>query len=115
MMPVMPVCGRALRRPGLARLGVLSLVLRAPRGPRPGARMIFSETGVWEKDYLAETRRKVEQWWRPRIMEQWKEDPPQEDRKKFYVLSMFPTRRGGCTWVMCVCTPSATPWATSRG
>ena len=42
------------------------------------ARTLFSETGVWEKDYRVETRRGVERWWRPRIQEQWRRDTLQE-------------------------------------
>uniref|UniRef100_A0A667YGT8 leucine--tRNA ligase n=1 Tax=Myripristis murdjan TaxID=586833 RepID=A0A667YGT8_9TELE len=61
----------------------------APRLLIPGTRTLFSDTGVWEKDYRTETRRKVEQWWHPRIMEQWR-----RDTKKFYVLSMFPYPSG---------------------
>uniref|UniRef100_A0A4W5R6K5 leucine--tRNA ligase n=1 Tax=Hucho hucho TaxID=62062 RepID=A0A4W5R6K5_9TELE len=53
-----------------------------------GARTLFSETGVWDRDYKADTRRRVEQWWHPRIMEQCSR------RKKFYVLSMFPYPSG---------------------
>uniref|UniRef100_A0A8C2XHT4 leucine--tRNA ligase n=1 Tax=Cyclopterus lumpus TaxID=8103 RepID=A0A8C2XHT4_CYCLU len=52
-------------------------------------RSLFSETGVWEKDYKTETRRRVEEWWHPRIMAQWG-----KDAKKFYVLSMFPYPSG---------------------
>uniref|UniRef100_A0A3B3VZH9 leucine--tRNA ligase n=1 Tax=Poecilia latipinna TaxID=48699 RepID=A0A3B3VZH9_9TELE len=37
-------------------------------------RTLFSETGVWENDYRPETRRKVEEWWHSRIMEQWRKD-----------------------------------------
>uniref|UniRef100_A0A669ELA8 leucine--tRNA ligase n=1 Tax=Oreochromis niloticus TaxID=8128 RepID=A0A669ELA8_ORENI len=40
----------------------------------PRSRTLFSETGVWEKDYRTETRRKVEEWWHPRIMAQWRKD-----------------------------------------
>uniref|UniRef100_A0AAX7UNG4 leucine--tRNA ligase n=1 Tax=Astatotilapia calliptera TaxID=8154 RepID=A0AAX7UNG4_ASTCA len=40
----------------------------------PRSRTLFSETGVWEKDYRTETRRKVEGWWHPRIMAQWRKD-----------------------------------------
>uniref|UniRef100_A0AAZ3NPC9 leucine--tRNA ligase n=1 Tax=Oncorhynchus tshawytscha TaxID=74940 RepID=A0AAZ3NPC9_ONCTS len=54
-----------------------------------GARTLFSETGVWDRNYKADTRRRVEQWWHPRIMEQWR-----RDTKKFYVLSMFPYPSG---------------------
>uniref|UniRef100_A0A8C5BPK9 leucine--tRNA ligase n=1 Tax=Gadus morhua TaxID=8049 RepID=A0A8C5BPK9_GADMO len=69
----MSACSLALRP--LARshqLGRLSCVLQRAwhRVRFPGVRTLFSETGLWEKDYRAETRRKVEQWWHPRIMEQ---------------------------------------------
>uniref|UniRef100_A0A4W5RT73 Leucyl-tRNA synthetase 2, mitochondrial n=1 Tax=Hucho hucho TaxID=62062 RepID=A0A4W5RT73_9TELE len=33
--------------------------------PRAGARNLFSETGVWDRDYKADTRRRVEHWWHP--------------------------------------------------
>lgn len=33
-------------------------------------RTLFSETGIWEKDYRPENRRRVEAWWQPRIMAQ---------------------------------------------
>lgn len=39
----------------------------------PSARTLFSETGVWEKVYQSETRRRVEEWWHPRIMARWRE------------------------------------------
>uniref|UniRef100_A0A6Q2XT91 leucine--tRNA ligase n=1 Tax=Esox lucius TaxID=8010 RepID=A0A6Q2XT91_ESOLU len=63
---------------------------------RAVARTLFSETGVWSREYKADTRRKVEQWWHPRIMEQWRMDTLDEKslRKKFYVLSMFPYPSG---------------------
>uniref|UniRef100_A0A3B5MKA0 leucine--tRNA ligase n=1 Tax=Xiphophorus couchianus TaxID=32473 RepID=A0A3B5MKA0_9TELE len=62
----------------------------------PSIRTLFSETGVWEKDYRTETRRKVEEWWRSRIMDQWRKDAlnAHSVRKKFYVLSMFPYPSG---------------------
>lgn len=62
----------------------------------PGVRTLFSETGVWERDYRTQTRHKVEQWWLPRIMAQWRKDTQAENsnRKKFYVLSMFPYPSG---------------------
>lgn len=41
---------------------------------RLNIRSLFSETGVWEQDYRAETRRRVEQWWHGRIQEQWQKD-----------------------------------------
>uniref|UniRef100_A0A8C2FJQ6 leucine--tRNA ligase n=1 Tax=Cyprinus carpio TaxID=7962 RepID=A0A8C2FJQ6_CYPCA len=37
---------------------------------RLSVRGLFSESGVWERDYKAETRRRVEQWWHGRIQEQ---------------------------------------------
>uniref|UniRef100_A0A7N6AMI6 leucine--tRNA ligase n=1 Tax=Anabas testudineus TaxID=64144 RepID=A0A7N6AMI6_ANATE len=73
-----------------------SVLRPVPRLLSPSTRTLFSETGVWEKDYRTETRLKVEEWWHPRIMAQWKKDALQEDsnRKKFYVLSMFPYPSG---------------------
>lgn len=41
---------------------------------RLGIRSVFSESGVWERDYRADTRRRVEKWWHPRIQEQWHKD-----------------------------------------
>ncbi|KAL1258866.1 hypothetical protein QQF64_009443, partial [Cirrhinus molitorella] len=62
---------------------------------RVSVRSLFSESGVWERDYKAETRRQVEQWWHGRIQEQWQRDlADQSSRKKFYVLSMFPYPSG---------------------
>uniref|UniRef100_A0A4W6CJG2 leucine--tRNA ligase n=1 Tax=Lates calcarifer TaxID=8187 RepID=A0A4W6CJG2_LATCA len=40
----------------------------------PSTRTLFSATGVWEKDYRTDTRRRVEEWWHPRIMAQWRKD-----------------------------------------
>ncbi|XP_014851486.1 PREDICTED: probable leucine--tRNA ligase, mitochondrial [Poecilia mexicana] len=62
----------------------------------PSIRTLFSETGVWENDYRPETRRKVEEWWQSRIMEQWRKDAlnAYSVKKKFYVLSMFPYPSG---------------------
>uniref|UniRef100_A0A8D3BQT8 leucine--tRNA ligase n=1 Tax=Scophthalmus maximus TaxID=52904 RepID=A0A8D3BQT8_SCOMX len=40
----------------------------------PSTRTLFSETGVWEKDYRTENRCRVEEWWHPRIMAQWQKD-----------------------------------------
>lgn len=51
----------------------------------PRSRTLFSETGVWEKDYRTETRRKVEGWWHPRIMAQWRKDAVEEVRGSFKV------------------------------
>ncbi|KAK2910436.1 hypothetical protein Q8A73_008151 [Channa argus] len=62
----------------------------------PSTRTLFSETGVWEKDYRTETRRRVEEWWHPRIMKESRKDALQmgSNKKKFYVLSMFPYPSG---------------------
>ncbi|XP_047217646.1 probable leucine--tRNA ligase, mitochondrial [Girardinichthys multiradiatus] len=76
-----------------SRTALLSAALRFLP---PSIRTLFSETGVWEKDYRTETRHRVEEWWHPRIMEQWQKDALNADsnRKKFYVLSMFPYPSG---------------------
>ncbi|XP_020504601.2 probable leucine--tRNA ligase, mitochondrial [Labrus bergylta] len=77
---------------GVARLGKIP----SPRLLSPCIRTLFSETGVWEKDYRTETRRRVEEWWHPRIMAHGRKDAQEEgsNRKKFYVLSMFPYPSG---------------------
>lgn len=49
----------------------------------PSTRTLFSKTGVWEKDYRTETRRRVEEWWHPRIMAQWQKEAVEEVRKPF--------------------------------
>eukprot|EP00064_Thunnus_orientalis_P007231 superscaffoldBa00000790_g7251 len=83
---------------GVARSGQIrgALLNPVPRLLSPSSRTLFSETGVWEKDYRTETRRRVEEWWHPRIMAQWRKDALKEgsNRKKFYVLSMFPYPSG---------------------
>ncbi|XP_060778299.1 probable leucine--tRNA ligase, mitochondrial [Neoarius graeffei] len=63
---------------------------------RLGIRSVFSESGMWERDYRADTRRRVEKWWHPRIQEQWHKDMKKQctQKKKFYVLSMFPYPSG---------------------
>lgn len=52
-------------------------------------RTLFSETGVWEKDYRIETRRRVEEWWRPRIKAQWQKEAAEEVRKPFVFQHVF--------------------------
>ncbi|XP_049903031.1 probable leucine--tRNA ligase, mitochondrial [Epinephelus moara] len=83
---------------GVARFGQIRDALLSPvaRLLSPSTRTLFSETGVWEKDYKTETRCRVEEWWHPRIMAQWRKDALEEssNRKKFYVLSMFPYPSG---------------------
>uniref|UniRef100_A0A8C9Y3X5 leucine--tRNA ligase n=1 Tax=Sander lucioperca TaxID=283035 RepID=A0A8C9Y3X5_SANLU len=61
---------------GVARSGQINAALLNPRARlwSPSTRTLFSETGVWEKDYKTETRRRVEEWWHPRIMAQWRKD-----------------------------------------
>ncbi|XP_076016960.1 leucine--tRNA ligase, mitochondrial [Genypterus blacodes] len=88
----------SVRRLALCPLGAARCGLLRP-GPRPlasAARTLFSQTGVWETDYGPETRRRVEKWWHSRIMDQWRKDALTEDsqKKKFYVLSMFPYPSG---------------------
>ncbi|KAK3572416.1 hypothetical protein QTP86_032638 [Hemibagrus guttatus] len=70
--------------------------LHATPAIRTGTRSVFSESGVWERDYRADTRRKVETWWHPRIQEQWHKDMKEQctQKEKFYVLSMFPYPSG---------------------
>ncbi|XP_070823316.1 leucine--tRNA ligase, mitochondrial [Chaetodon trifascialis] len=83
---------------GAARSGQIRSALLSPalRLLSPSTRTLFSETGVWEKDYRTETRRRVEEWWHSRIMAQWRKDAVEEgsNKKKFYVLSMFPYPSG---------------------
>ncbi|XP_077577791.1 leucine--tRNA ligase, mitochondrial isoform X1 [Stigmatopora nigra] len=78
---------------GQVRTALLNLIYHKVS---PGIRTLFSETGVWEKDYRTETRCKVEQWWHPRIMAQWRKESLEkhQNREKFYVLSMFPYPSG---------------------
>uniref|UniRef100_A0A3Q3W5I7 leucine--tRNA ligase n=1 Tax=Mola mola TaxID=94237 RepID=A0A3Q3W5I7_MOLML len=67
----------SVRRLGLypliaARSGQVrgALCSQFPHPLYPSTRTLFSKTGVWEKDYRTETRRRVEEWWHPRIMAQ---------------------------------------------
>uniref|UniRef100_A0A8C9VSA9 leucine--tRNA ligase n=1 Tax=Scleropages formosus TaxID=113540 RepID=A0A8C9VSA9_SCLFO len=55
-------------------------------------RSIYSETGVWEREYKVETRRRVECCWRPQV--QRTDSMTGSQRKKFYVLAMFPYPSG---------------------
>uniref|UniRef100_A0A7N8Y5E4 leucine--tRNA ligase n=1 Tax=Mastacembelus armatus TaxID=205130 RepID=A0A7N8Y5E4_9TELE len=91
-----------LRQLALALDAAWSGQIRAPLlSPVPrllslSARTLFSETGVWEKNYRTETRQRLEKWWHPRIMAEWRKDALEKDakKKKFYVLSMFPYPSG---------------------
>lgn len=80
----------SVRRLGLYSLGgtwsgqIRGAVLNPiPHILSPGTRTLFSETGVWEKDYRTETRRRAEEWWHPRIMAQWRKDALEEVRRPF--------------------------------
>ncbi|KAJ8385683.1 hypothetical protein AAFF_G00183960 [Aldrovandia affinis] len=81
-------CRVALSPRGLAgvcvRLGAPLSPARPPhRAPPPlGLRTLYSESGVWEREYRAETRRSVEQWWRPRIKEQWRRLTQQQEEEE---------------------------------
>ena len=68
---------------GVARSGQIrgALLNPVPRLLSPSSRTLFSETGVWEKDYRTDTRRRVEEWWHPRIMAQWRKDALKEVRR----------------------------------
>lgn len=46
-------------------------------------RTVFSQTGVWERDYKAETRHKVESWWHSRIQDQWQKDMKEQVSYKY--------------------------------
>uniref|UniRef100_A0A8C9Y508 leucine--tRNA ligase n=1 Tax=Sander lucioperca TaxID=283035 RepID=A0A8C9Y508_SANLU len=82
---------------GVARSGQINAALLNPRARlwSPSTRTLFSETGVWEKDYKTETRRRVEEWWHPRIMAfTFLTVSYSVFSLKFYVLSMFPYPSG---------------------
>lgn len=70
---------------GVARSGQVRGALRSPvpRLRYPSTRTLFSETGVWEKDYRTETRRRVEEWWHPRIMARWQKEALEEVKRPF--------------------------------
>ncbi|XP_072572298.1 leucine--tRNA ligase, mitochondrial [Paramormyrops kingsleyae] len=67
-----------------------------PAGAVGSVRTLYSETGVWDREYRAETRRRVELWWKPRIREWWSRSAEEQSsqKTKFYVLSMFPYPSG---------------------
>uniref|UniRef100_A0A3Q3NNH5 leucine--tRNA ligase n=1 Tax=Mastacembelus armatus TaxID=205130 RepID=A0A3Q3NNH5_9TELE len=97
------LCPGSVRQLALALDAAWSGQIRAPLlSPVPrllslSARTLFSETGVWEKNYRTETRQRLEKWWHPRIMAEWRKDALEKVRrpfKKFYVLSMFPYPSG---------------------
>ncbi|XP_072536192.1 leucine--tRNA ligase, mitochondrial [Salminus brasiliensis] len=85
------MCGLAVCSRGLVRQ---SRCLLRPLGVN--VRSLFSKTGEWERDYKVEMRHRVEQWWHPRIQQQWQKEMKEQSnqKKKFYVLSMFPYPSG---------------------
>lgn len=64
----------------LVRQGVCSghLLAPVPWFRWSPCRGLYSERGVWEKDYRVETRKKVEQKWHPLIKEQWRRSSREE-------------------------------------
>ncbi|KFO09920.1 hypothetical protein N312_08058, partial [Balearica regulorum gibbericeps] len=75
--------------------GFLGLIKWQRRLVPAYVRTIYSETGKWEKSYGLETRKRVENWWLPRIKDQFcKISETDKSRPKFYVLSMFPYPSG---------------------
>uniref|UniRef100_A0A8B9RQX1 leucine--tRNA ligase n=1 Tax=Accipiter nisus TaxID=211598 RepID=A0A8B9RQX1_9AVES len=75
--------------------GFLGLIKWERRLVPPSVRTIYSETGKWEKSYGLETRKRVENWWLPRLKDQvCRISETNKSRPKFYVLSMFPYPSG---------------------
>uniref|UniRef100_A0A803VHJ8 leucine--tRNA ligase n=1 Tax=Ficedula albicollis TaxID=59894 RepID=A0A803VHJ8_FICAL len=75
--------------------GFLGLIKWQRRLVPASVRTIYSETGKWEKKYGLETRKRVENWWFPRIKDQFcRISETDKSRPKFYVLSMFPYPSG---------------------
>ncbi|NXL66275.1 SYLM protein, partial [Chordeiles acutipennis] len=75
--------------------GFLGLIKWQRRLVPACVRTIYSETGKWEKSYGLETRKRVENWWLPRIKDHFcKISETHKSRPKFYVLSMFPYPSG---------------------
>ncbi|NWX85225.1 SYLM protein, partial [Nothoprocta pentlandii] len=85
-------CSSCLNRQLSGFLGVIKWETRLVPAP---IRTIYSETGKWEKKYGLETRKRVENWWYPRIKDEFcKMSEIDKSRPKFYVLSMFPYPSG---------------------
>lgn len=66
---------------GLSSGGLLPPLLPCLRLHRVACRGLYSETGEWQRDYRAETRKQVEQRWHPRIKEQWKKRSAHEEEE----------------------------------
>ncbi|NXG32927.1 SYLM protein, partial [Dromaius novaehollandiae] len=92
------VCQRVVTCPSCLnrqRNGFLGLIKWQTRLVPACIRTIYSETGKWEKSYGLETRKRVENWWFPRIKDQFcRTSETDKSRPKFYVLSMFPYPSG---------------------
>ncbi|KAM9386486.1 leucine--tRNA ligase, mitochondrial [Phaethornis superciliosus] len=85
-------CSSCLKRQLNIFLGIIKWRGRLVPGY---VRTIYSETGKWEKNYSLQTRKRVENWWLPRIKDQFcKISETDKSRPKFYVLSMFPYPSG---------------------
>uniref|UniRef100_A0A4W5RHH2 Leucyl-tRNA synthetase 2, mitochondrial n=1 Tax=Hucho hucho TaxID=62062 RepID=A0A4W5RHH2_9TELE len=76
--------------------------------PRAGARNLFSETGVWDRDYKADTRRRVEHWWHPPYHGAMAEGYAGGGRS-FMSSLCSRTPLAVSTWAMYGSTPSVTP------
>ncbi|XP_061230953.1 leucine--tRNA ligase, mitochondrial [Neopsephotus bourkii] len=86
------VCSSCLKR---QLNGFMGLIKWQRRLVPACVRTIYSETGKWEKTYGLETRKRVENWWLPRIKDQFcRISETDKSRPKFYVLSMFPYPSG---------------------
>lgn len=55
-------------------------------------RLIFSVTGVWDKNFTSQSMFEIENHWKKAVTEQ--TSVSSTDKKKFYVLSMFPYPSG---------------------
>lgn len=82
----------------VAQCGQIGGALRhlVPSLRSPSSRTLFSETGVWEKDYRTETRRRVEEWWHPRIMAR---SQGEEVRRPFSFFTFTFLRVSRQTWI----------------
>nr|XP_054748161.1 leucine--tRNA ligase, mitochondrial-like [Lytechinus pictus] len=59
-------------------------------------RCIYSKTGIWESDLTVETRKELESFWRDHLAQQNQKSVlrNQDEKDKFYALSMFPYPSG---------------------
>ncbi|XP_078055798.1 leucine--tRNA ligase, mitochondrial [Mustelus asterias] len=72
-----------------------SLLGQYGRQARGHSRNISREAGSWEREYKAETRKRVEEHWHTRLKEQFQAiSQTDKSKPKCYVLSMFPYPSG---------------------